>query len=211
MSSTKVEELPEKWQCSMNTTDSKHSKCSDPQETYNHNHGSKSNAGFTPQVKTPRGGNVECVADEPPADRNSKRPQSGSSSDPIDVEANNSTKPAIPSFETAIPTYTHRALTHMILQPPPAKDGDANDDTTQRTFLNHVVTQNIDGLHRKSRLPRKHQSILHGDIFTEVCDTCHTEYVRPHEIESIGLSYTGVYRLLFFIQIILHRDICHVV
>lgn len=180
ISSTTVKDLPDKWQCSMNTADLKHSRCSDPQEEYSHNHGSKRNPGFTPEAKTPQDNDVDCVAVEP---------ESGSASNPIDVEACNATKPAIPSFETAIPTYTHRALTHMVLHPP--NHGEANKDITQRTLLNHVVTQNIDGLHRKSRLPRKHQSILHGDIFTEVCDTCHTEHVRSYEIESIGLSYTG--------------------
>jgi mono-ADP-ribosyltransferase sirtuin 6 len=28
-------------------------------------------------------------------------------------------------------------------------------------------------------------------VFTEVCDTCHTEYIRNYEIQSIGLNYTG--------------------
>ncbi|ACI64099.1 Sir2- type regulatory transcription factor silent information regulator protein, partial [Thalassiosira pseudonana CCMP1335] len=58
-------------------------------------------------------------------------------------------------------------------------------------FLHHIVTQNIDGLHRKTHLPRQHQSILHGCIFTEICDTCHTEHERSYEIDSIGLKYTG--------------------
>jgi hypothetical protein len=28
-------------------------------------------------------------------------------------------------------------------------------------------------------------------VFIEVCDTCHTEYIRDYEIQSIGLNYTG--------------------
>ena len=143
------------------------------------------------------------------------------------------------SFENALPTYTHRALTHLILHPPPPPSStDAADDASQesssddnddddneeeldnnntttsnnngntdndnnnnnniitqqqqtRTYLHHIVTQNVDGLHRKTNLPRKHMSVLHGCIFTEICDTCQTEHVSPTEIQSIGLKHTG--------------------
>ncbi|KAL7472459.1 hypothetical protein ACHAXS_012746 [Conticribra weissflogii] len=139
------------------------------------------------------------------------------------------------SFQTAIPTFTHRSLTHLILQPPPPPSNDENNDidqsnsgdgdgdgdgnkeeseadtTTNRhennkrdktssgsgnninnqTYLHHIVTQNIDGLHNKTKIPRQYISILHGDIFTEKCDTCHREYIRSHEIDSIGLKHTG--------------------
>ncbi|EED89760.1 sir2-type regulatory transcription factor silent information regulator protein, partial [Thalassiosira pseudonana CCMP1335] len=86
-----------------------------------------------------------------------------------------SKKKIFTSFASAIPTYTHRTLT----------------SSNNNKFLHHIVTQNIDGLHRKTHLPRQHQSILHGCIFTEICDTCHTEHVRSYEIDSIGLKYTG--------------------
>mmetsp|Transcript_7334 Transcript_7334/g.18197 ORF Transcript_7334/g.18197 Transcript_7334/m.18197 type:complete len:391 (+) Transcript_7334:184-1356(+) len=110
------------------------------------------------------------------------------------------------SFETAVPTYTHNALTHLILRPPPkttpprSDDSDQSDDGSdkdhsninpQRTYLHHIVTQNVDGLHRKTSLPRSKMSVLHGCIFTEVCDTCDTEHVREKEIQSIGLKHTG--------------------
>ena len=67
----------------------------------------------------------------------------------------------------------------------------ASSSSTTRTYLHHIVTQNVDGLHHKTHLPRNKLSILHGCIFTEVCDTCSTEYVRSYEIQSIGLQYTG--------------------
>mmetsp|Transcript_27600 Transcript_27600/g.58975 ORF Transcript_27600/g.58975 Transcript_27600/m.58975 type:complete len:315 (-) Transcript_27600:197-1141(-) len=110
-------------------------------------------------------------------------------------------KPKFKSFGDALPTYTHRALTHLILYSPPTtnessdesnncKDDD-NNNKTQRTYLHHIVTQNVDGLHRKTNLPRNKMSVLHGCIFTEICDTCNTEHVRKHEIQSIGLKHTG--------------------
>ena len=95
------------------------------------------------------------------------------------------------SFETALPTYTHRALTHMILHPPPQSNNSSKSLDSQRTYFQHIVTQNVDGLHRKTNLPRNKMSILHGCIFTEMCDTCNTEHVRKHEIQSIGLKHTG--------------------
>lgn len=110
------------------------------------------------------------------------------------------------SFENALPTYTHKALSHLILHPPlntTQSLGDEKRDTNDtientnsngkahRKYLHHVVTQNVDGLHRKTNLPRDNMSILHGCIFTEICDTCNTEHVRKHEIQSIGLKHTG--------------------
>ena len=84
-------------------------------------------------------------------------------------------------------------MTHLILNPPTTNDNNGNDQSTNssRTYLHHIVTQNVDGLHHKTHLPRNKLSILHGCIFTEICDTCSTEYVRSYEIQSIGLQYTG--------------------
>lgn len=73
------------------------------------------------------------------------------------------------SFDTALPTFTHRALTHLIIQPPPPPDdsssdtGDSSKDNYKsRTYIHHIVTQNFNGLHRKTNLPRNKMSILHG-------------------------------------------------
>lgn len=35
------------------------------------------------------------------------------------------------------------------------------------------------------------KTTFNNEVFTEVCDTCHTEHIRDFEIQSIGLNYTG--------------------
>jgi len=93
-----------------------------------------------------------------------------------------------PSFVTAKPTLTHRALAQLVTTNPKNNDNRTNSN---HHHLQHIITQNIDGLHGKTPLPRSQLSILHGDIFTEKCPLCHTEYIRNYEISTIGLQPTG--------------------
>ena len=81
----------------------------------------------------------------------------------------NDIKQTFISFEAALPTYTHWALAHLIVQPPPPPDESNNDNRDSskdncrnRTYIHHIVTQNVDGLHRKTNLPRNKMSVLHG-------------------------------------------------
>jgi len=94
-----------------------------------------------------------------------------------------------PSFVTAKPTLTHRALAHLIT----TKNNNNNHQNRNNYYLQHLITQNIDGLHGKTSIPRSQLSILHGDIFTEKCSKCHHEYIRNYEISTIGLQPTGRY------------------
>ena len=97
-------------------------------------------------------------------------------------------------FVTAKPTLTHRALAHLITT---ATTNNNPEDQKRRKnnhhhhYIQHVITQNIDGLHGKSSIPRSQLSILHGDIFTEKCSKCNQEYIRNYEISTIGLQPTG--------------------
>mmetsp|Transcript_49012 Transcript_49012/g.59324 ORF Transcript_49012/g.59324 Transcript_49012/m.59324 type:complete len:327 (+) Transcript_49012:30-1010(+) len=80
-----------------------------------------------------------------------------------------------PSFSNAQPTYTHYALTKL----------------ASKGIIKYCITQNVDGLHRRSGLPREKQSILHGCVFTEKCETCGKEYFRDHDVGGVGCQKTG--------------------
>ena len=80
-----------------------------------------------------------------------------------------------PSFESAKPTFTHRALTELASQ----------------DIVKYVVTQNVDGLHRRSGLPRSKHAVLHGCVFTEKCERCGEEYFRDFDLGGVSFQKTG--------------------
>ena len=80
-----------------------------------------------------------------------------------------------PSFESARPTFTHRALTKL----------------ASLDIVKYVVTQNVDGLHRRSGLPRSKHAVLHGCVFTEKCERCGEEYFRDFDLGGVSFQKTG--------------------
>ncbi|OWF49786.1 NAD-dependent protein deacetylase SRT1-like [Mizuhopecten yessoensis] len=69
-----------------------------------------------------------------------------------------------PRLEDIRPTYTHEALTKLL-------------DMGQ---VKHVISQNTDGLHRLSGIPKERLSELHGNCFIEKCEVCDTRCELRH-------------------------------
>ena len=99
--------------------------------------------------------------------------------DCTDTNARTATANAPPaasaSFETAKPTLTHRAITKL----------------AELDIIKYCITQNVDGLHMRSGIPRSKYSFLHGCIFTEKCESCQKEYFRDYDIGGVSFKTTG--------------------
>ena len=70
------------------------------------------------------------------------------------------------NLEQALPTYAHMSLVTLI----------------NKNIIKYVVSTNVDGLHRRSGLSRKHVAELHGNVYREICMECEAEYLRPFNV-----------------------------
>eukprot|EP01080_Neovahlkampfia_damariscottae_P008074 gene8074-12535_t len=65
-------------------------------------------------------------------------------------------------MDQAFPTYSHYALVELM----------------SKGILKYVVSTNVDGLHRRSGIPKEKISELHGNSYKEYCHKCGKEYLR---------------------------------
>uniref|UniRef100_A0A1B6K2Q4 protein acetyllysine N-acetyltransferase n=1 Tax=Homalodisca liturata TaxID=320908 RepID=A0A1B6K2Q4_9HEMI len=74
------------------------------------------------------------------------------------------------SFNDAVPTKTHMALAKLV----------------QVGKVQYIVSQNIDGLHLRSGVPRRNLAELHGNMFVEQCAQSNRQFVRSCATSSVG-------------------------
>jgi len=79
------------------------------------------------------------------------------------------------SWDDAKPTFTHMAIARLV----------------EEDKVKFVITQNIDGLHLRSGVPRSHIAELHGNMFVDECDKCKKMFVRDSPAPTVGQKYTG--------------------
>jgi len=70
------------------------------------------------------------------------------------------------TMEQAQPTLCHMALVEL----------------QNQNILKYLVSQNVDGLHRRSGIKPELLSELHGNIYLEICEECGTEYLRNFSV-----------------------------
>lgn len=79
------------------------------------------------------------------------------------------------SMSSAIATPTHMALVELY----------------RRDKLHLLISQNVDGLHRRSGIPASAMAELHGNTTLEECDTCGFRIGRDFQIHGRHAHYTG--------------------
>ncbi|KAL3488399.1 DHS-like NAD/FAD-binding domain-containing protein [Aspergillus germanicus] len=101
-----------------------------------------------------------------------------------------STSAGIPDFRGPDGNWTLRAqgrprTTHAdTLSAVPTKAHMALVELQNRGILKYLVSQNCDGLHRRSGIEAQNISELHGNNTREVCKSCGKEYIRDYRVSG---------------------------
>jgi len=74
----------------------------------------------------------------------------------------------VTTISKAKPSVGHMAMVEMMNQ----------------GYLKHIISQNIDGLHRKSGIPENKITELHGNTNTEICQKCESIYLRDYRTRN---------------------------
>ena len=83
----------------------------------------------------------------------------------------------------AAPKNNATIATNMA-QAHPTKAHMAMVDLMERGYLKHIISQNTDGLHRKSGIPADKISEVHGNRNKEECMKCGQEYMRDFAVRN---------------------------
>ncbi|TRY68356.1 hypothetical protein TCAL_04126 [Tigriopus californicus] len=100
------------------------------------------------------------------------------------------------NMELAQPTYTHLALFTLY----------------KKGKLKHIVSQNCDGLHLRSGMPRHALSELHGNMFIEICKQCKPmrPFIRLFDVtERTNKNYHATMRRCYVCGNSLYDTIVH--
>jgi NAD-dependent SIR2 family protein deacetylase len=57
-------------------------------------------------------------------------------------------------------------------------------ELAERNLLKFIISQNVDGLHRKSGIPPEKITELHGNTNIEICTKCHREFLRDTRVRN---------------------------
>ncbi|KAI3388528.1 hypothetical protein SNEBB_008873 [Seison nebaliae] len=75
-------------------------------------------------------------------------------------------KSIIKKLHAAEPNLSHQLLKEMM----------------EKRWIDHILSQNCDNLHRKSGLDQQYLSEIHGNYTVEICRSCHKHFYRPFDV-----------------------------
>ena len=90
----------------------------------------------------------------------------------IEAFASRSSKYKTVAPVKAEPTYSHNAISSLL----------------QSGTMKHLISQNIDGLHRRAGVKADQISELHGNTYLESCKGCGADYMRTFKTRAHGLT-----------------------